>query len=61
MAAFLLVTMLGWRLFQSIGLTSARLNPAPNPNGTEQSPAGSNSPAQKAPFTSTCPELPDFT
>jgi TetR/AcrR family transcriptional regulator, repressor for neighboring sulfatase len=31
MAAFLLVTMLGWRLFQSIGLTSAGLDPAPDP------------------------------
>jgi TetR/AcrR family transcriptional regulator, repressor for neighboring sulfatase len=32
MAAFLLVTMLGWRLFQSIGLTSAGLDPAPDPD-----------------------------
>jgi TetR/AcrR family transcriptional regulator, repressor for neighboring sulfatase len=32
MAAFLLVTMLGWRLFQSIGLTSAGLDPAADPD-----------------------------
>jgi AcrR family transcriptional regulator len=31
MAAFLIVAMLGWRLFQSIGLTSAGLDPAPDP------------------------------
>jgi AcrR family transcriptional regulator len=31
LAAFLLVAALGWRLFSSIGLTSAGLDPAPDP------------------------------
>ncbi len=36
LAAFLLVASMGWRLFQSIGLTSAGLDPAPDPERDEQ-------------------------
>jgi AcrR family transcriptional regulator len=36
LAAFLIVTAMGWRLFSSIGLTSAGLDPAPDPARDEQ-------------------------
>jgi AcrR family transcriptional regulator len=36
LAAFLLVTTMAWRLFKSIGLTSAGLDPAPDPTRDEK-------------------------
>jgi AcrR family transcriptional regulator len=36
LAAFLLVTTMAWRLFKSIGLTSAGLDPAPDPRRDEK-------------------------
>jgi hypothetical protein len=36
LAAFLMVTAMGWRLFSSIGLTSAGLDPSPDPARDEK-------------------------
>jgi hypothetical protein len=36
LAAFLLVTTMAWRLFKPIGLTSAGLDPAPDPERDEK-------------------------